>query len=183
MRRSRNSRVDAVTAHVADNGWIATGQAAEAGDEVRVRQAADVEHQIGVNRHAVLEAKAHEIDHHLGLRCAAARHPHEDVPQFVDREVRRVQDQIGHRADGVELAPLFRDALAHRTIGRQRMRATGLAEPSNQRRVARLEKNQGRRHGAGPQLPIDTRKLRQKSPLAHVDDDRDLVGTGIVTHG
>ena len=54
---------------------IAAGAAAQRRHEVRVRQAADVEHEVGVDRHAVLEAEAEQRDHEARARCGRATGP------------------------------------------------------------------------------------------------------------
>ena len=90
--------------------------ARKAGDEMRVGQKPAVEHQVGVERHAVLEAEALEGQHQPRARVAVARHRLEDLPQLVDGEVRRVHDLVGHRADLREHLPLFVDRIADRPV-------------------------------------------------------------------
>ena len=54
-----------MTHHEPYDLWIAAGQRSQPIDEVRVRQTADVEHEICVDRRAVLESEAHQVDDHL----------------------------------------------------------------------------------------------------------------------
>ena len=60
-----NSRVDGVLLHERHDRAVAAGPPPQRRHEMRIRQAADVEHQVGVDRHAVLEAEAQQRDHQL----------------------------------------------------------------------------------------------------------------------
>ena len=60
-----NSRVDASRSMNVDNRPVAPGPAAQRGHEMRIREAAHVEHEIGVDRDAVLEAEAEQRDDQL----------------------------------------------------------------------------------------------------------------------
>ena len=64
-----NSRVDGVALHERRDRPVAPGPAPQRRHEVRVRQAPHVEHQVGVDRHAVLEAEAEEGDDEAGARA------------------------------------------------------------------------------------------------------------------
>ena len=163
-----------IALHEFGDGAIASRAPAQRRDEMRVRQAPYVEHQIGVDRHAVFVAEAEERDHQARLR-SIARQPHEELPQLVYGHVGRVDDLVGHVADGVEARALFADSLAGGAARRERMRPPRLAEAAHERRVARLEEDENRvqlRQLA--QAAEDFRKRRQESPFAHVDHDRDL---------
>ena len=70
-----NSRVDGVALHEGDHGAVAAGPPAQRRHEVRVRQAAHVEDEIGVDRHAVLEAEAEERDDQARARPRRATGP------------------------------------------------------------------------------------------------------------
>ena len=70
-----NSRVDGVALHEARDRAIASRAAPQRRHEVRIRQAADVEHQIGVDRHAVLVAEAEQRDDELRARPVARQRP------------------------------------------------------------------------------------------------------------
>src|SRR5213593_2690682 len=48
--------------HVADHPAVLAGQGAQARDEVRVGEKADVEQQVGLERHAVLVPEADQVD-------------------------------------------------------------------------------------------------------------------------
>ena len=130
----------------------------------------------------MLVAEAEQRDHEPRLR-AIARQTHEELPQLVDRHVRRVHDLVRHVADAVEPRPLFTDPLARRAVRRERVRPPRLAEPPHERVVARFEEDQHRvepRHL--PQPAEDHRKLREEVALAHVDDDGHLVDVAAGAH-
>ncbi len=70
-----NSRLDSVALHELHHGAVAPGAPAQRGDEVRIRQAAHVEHEIGVDRHAVLVAEAEQRDDEPRPRARRATGP------------------------------------------------------------------------------------------------------------
>src|SRR5258706_609325 len=67
-----------IALHERHDGPIPPGAAPESRDEVGVRQAADVEDQIGVDGNAVLVAEADDGYHKL-CSTALARHAHEEL--------------------------------------------------------------------------------------------------------
>src|ERR671930_46291 len=69
--------------------------------EMRIRQAPDVEHQIGIDRDAMFVAEAEKRDDQARAR-RVARQPHEELAQLVDGHVGRVDDLAGHDANGLE---------------------------------------------------------------------------------
>ncbi len=69
---------------------VLSGQRPQVGLPVGVRQAAGIEHQIGIHRNAVFEAEGLELDGHGGL--LGAHHPvFDQVAQFVQVEMAGVQ--------------------------------------------------------------------------------------------
>src|SRR5690606_33102992 len=68
-------------------GRILAGTGAEVRLEMRVRQEPCVEHEIGVQRHTVLEPETEQRDDGSWPRLAFARRRHEGVPQFVHGHV------------------------------------------------------------------------------------------------
>jgi hypothetical protein len=80
---------------------------------VRIGQEPRVEHQIGVEWHAVLEAEAEEGHDRTGAGATVARGGHECVPQLVHGHVRGVDDLVGHLPDRHQLLALEADALTH----------------------------------------------------------------------
>ena len=140
-----NSRVDGVPLHERRDGAVAAGPPPQRRHEMRVRQAAHVEHQVGVDRHAVLVAEAEER-HRPAARATRSRDSaHEELPQLVDRHVRRVDDLVGHARGWRSAARARRGCPSlDRPVRRERMRPPRLAEPPHERRVARLEEDQHR---------------------------------------
>ena len=110
-----NSRVDASRLHERDHRPVAAGAPPQRRHEVRIRQAPDVEHQIGVDRHAVLEAEAEQRDDQAGPG-PIARQAHEELPQLVHRHVRRVDDLVGHARGWRSAAPARRGCLRSPTV-------------------------------------------------------------------
>src|SRR2546425_9150495 len=108
---------------------------------MRVWQAPDVEDQVRVDGDAMLVPETDEVDDHLRPARCFARQLLEHVAQLVNRQVGRVEDEIRHRSDGVQLRPLLANRLGQRSVPRQRMRTAGLAEPAYQSRMARFEKD------------------------------------------
>ncbi len=67
---------------------------------MRVRKKSHVEHQIGVQRYAVLESETDEVHRQLRfLRAGHARKGGKLLPQLVNGELGGVDDLIRHGAD------------------------------------------------------------------------------------
>ena len=106
-----NSRVDASRSMKRADRAVAAGAPAQRRHEMRIRQAAHVEHQIGVDRHAVLEAEAEQRD-----RRAAARDRSRDSPMKNCRSSWTVMSDVSTissamLADRVQARALVADAL------------------------------------------------------------------------
>ena len=103
-----------VRIHVVDNRLIGPGVRLQVGNEIRVRQKADIENQIRVDRNAVFESKTHER-HEQMLRLPLLKQPDGMLPQFVNREAGCIQNVIGHRTDwGKQIA--FERGVRERTV-------------------------------------------------------------------
>ena len=98
----------------------------------------------------------------------------ERLPQLMHRQVRRVDDVIGHRPDAVHPPALGLDPFRRRRVRRQRMRPPRFAEAPHERGVRRLEEDQRRvQPFHAPQLPVRLRELREKILFPDVHDDGD----------
>ena len=99
---------------------------------IRVRQAAHVEHEVGVGGQAVLVAERLDHDRHRARR--ARRDSLANLlAQRVDRHARRVDDELGRVDDRREELALLGDRfLEARLVVRQRMLAARLAEARQQ---------------------------------------------------
>ena len=143
--------------------------------EVRVGQEADVEHQIGVERDAVLEAERHQRD-------GQARPPpgrdvvlDEQVLELVHGERGRVHHAVGDLAERGEHLALGADAVEYVAVGRQRVPAARLPVAAHQRLLARLqEQDLG---GVAPlaQLGQRVEQVREVFPLADVHAERHAI--------
>ena len=159
------------------------GLRAQAGDEMRIGQEAAVEHQVGVERHAVFEAEALERQHQpRALGGGRATIAWKICAQLVNGEVRRVDDLVRHRAD---LAPA---SAAPRSIASAtgRSGASGCGRRVSLKRRSSAASLASRNTSIGSQVrrrlqpPPDRRKLANEPALAHVDDDGDLGLVGVL---
>src|SRR6266498_569027 len=90
-----------VAFHEFHHGAVATRPPAQPRHEMRVRQAADVEHQIGVERNTMLETEAEKRDDEPGARTVAGE-THEELAQLVDRHVGGIDDFVRQRSPGTK---------------------------------------------------------------------------------
>ena len=109
---------------------------------VRIGEEADIEHEVGVRRHAsaVGEGEHEDRGRPLGLRLEARSN---DVAQIADGKSARVEGDIRSFADPAEQSALARNSLNDRLVMRQRMRTAGLAEASAQHLGLAIEEEQG----------------------------------------
>ena len=123
----------------------------------------------------MLETEAEKRDDEPGARTVAGE-THEELAQLVDRHVGGIDDFVRQRADQIHPRAFLANALADRSVRRQRMRPARLAEAPDQRHVGRFQKNQHRiqpRHR--PQLPEDFWKRRKEPAFTDIDDDSHFV--------
>jgi len=90
------------------------GELAELGDVVRVLHEPDVEDEVGLERDPVLEAEADQLDREA-VRIGRLAEPVEDpLAQLAERQVRGVDDDVGHGLDGLQQLALAGDGLEER---------------------------------------------------------------------
>ena len=94
-----NSCVCGKRANVFGDPRVASGQRAELGHEMRIGQEADIEHQVGIVGHAVLESEADAGDQNVFLGRLFLEALGQVRAQFVHVEFRSVDDQVGNGAD------------------------------------------------------------------------------------
>jgi hypothetical protein len=158
-----------------DHGGVEAGQLLQFLVPVRVRQAAHVEHEVGVARDAALEPERAKQDRRLG--AAAVHTVAHQLAQFVHRGARRVQRQVGGRRDRRQQPAFLVDRFAQRhLIAAQRVLAARLAVALHQRRVARVQEHD-LAGGAGAAQPLDDlRHLAQLvRTVARVDADAEAL--------
>ena len=106
-----------------------------------------------------------------------ARQAHEELPQLVDRHVRRVDDLVGHARGSRSAARARRGSL--RSTDRSGASGCGRRVSLKRRTSAAWLASRKISIGFEPrhlaQLLEDLRERRQEVAFAHVDDDRDLL--------
>ena len=91
-------------------------------DVIGVGQKADIEHEVCVQRHTVLKAEAHNIDHDgAAVRCIG-KIGVQLILKLTERQVRGVYDVIGKLPYRLELLPLTLNGVLDRAAGFYRQR-------------------------------------------------------------
>ena len=137
---------------------------------------ADVEDEVGLERHAELEAEADDLERELlraGLRAERRDDP---LSQLPEGRVRRVDRRLRHRADLVEQRALAGDRRLHAVVlGVQRVAVARLRVAPDERLVARLEEDDLGLDVAAVEGAQRGPKRHRRVALAHVEDDGDAV--------
>ena len=94
------------------------------------------------------------------------------LAQLAQRQVRRVDDDVGLLADRVEDAPLLGDRAGDPALVGERMAMAGLREAPDQDLVARLEEDDLRPDPATLEGAAHRRQGQGRVAGAHVEDDR-----------
>ena len=97
--------------HVVADGRVEPGQRTQLLDPVRVRKEAAVEHEIDVEREAVLVAERDDVDLECRVGAGLREQLAQTVAQLVHVERRRVDAQIGLADERLEQRTLARDAV------------------------------------------------------------------------
>ena len=144
------------------------------GDVVRVLHEPDVEDEVGLERDAVLEAEADQLDRELvrlGRRARAARRSARAARAATGptcRRRRRPRARIGssrRRSAAIEL----RDP----ALVAERMAVARLGEPPDEDLVARLEEEDPRPDPAALERAAHRRERQRRVAGPHVEHDRD----------
>ncbi len=97
---------------------------------MRVGQKAHVKDVIGIDRNTVLEAEGFE-DHRQFTLAFTQQSGTQHLGQLMHRHFRRIDDQIGAGAQGLQQIALFVDGAFQRQIlAGERVQATGIAVPA-----------------------------------------------------
>ena len=97
------------------------------------------------------------------------------LAQFMNRELRRIEDVVRHGADRREQLSLERNGFQHGPVRIQRMRTSRFAESADQHGIGRFKKPQ--RHFEARVLLeflVYGRKFTEGLPFADVDDHGDF---------
>src|SRR5258708_3483346 len=125
--------------HVLDDAGIGSVIRFQMRDKVWVGQESDIKNQIRIDRHAVLEAETHKR-HQEVLRFLLLEYPNGMLPQFMNRELRCIDDLIRHRADWGKPLALDRNRLEHGPVRIDGMRPPRFAESADEYSVRRFKK-------------------------------------------
>src|SRR6266852_7456536 len=119
-------------ANVAAHFRVFSRVAAEARDEMRIRQETNIKNQVGVGGNTVAVAKTHDGDEH-GPLVGIFEPLGNEVAQFVDVELRGINDHVCELADRFPELTLVPQTLADGKILSQRMGPARLAIAAQQR--------------------------------------------------
>ena len=153
---------------------VAPVERPEPGDEVRVREEADVEDQIGVVGDAVLVPEGDQRRRQPRAGLPRPVELDELVLELVDGERGRVDDPVGDLPELGQRLALGADAVEDVAVRRERMLAPRLVVPAHQRLVARLQEEHLHRVVAATQLAEPLHQMRQVLAFPHVDPERDV---------
>ena len=149
---------------------------AELFDVKRVRQKAHVEHEVGVDRDAVLEAEGHDVDENVAPRAAVGKILADALLQHGEREARRVDDEVCALAHGGEQLALAAHGLGQgaAALGLQRVRPARLLVAAHDGAFRRLNEQNAVVHAHAPKLPERGKQLGKALLTADVRHERDL---------
>ncbi len=151
-----------------DHRRVASGQRPQLGVVERIRQAAHVEDEVGVERQAMLEAEG--LEQQRQALCFAVR-----SDEVLDHRAQRVGleiagvDAVAEVEQGVQRLALAGDRLGERAVAvGHRVAAARFREALDQHLVARVEKDEAHRDAGGLELLQLLRQGRDRGAAAHV---------------
>ena len=134
---------------------------------------ADVEHDVGFQRDAELVPEAHEL-HDERLRLYLDRQVCEEpLAELAEREIGRVDDDVGPLPDPREETALLRDRARDPSLAREWVAVPRLREPPDEHLVAGLEEEDPRTDAPRVQARTDRRQCAFDVPRTDVEDDGD----------
>ena len=160
------SRTNARTSSVSPDSGRSSG------DVVRVLHEPDVEDEVRLERHAVLEPEADELEGELVGPDVGGQRGEQPLAELAQRQVRGVEDDVRLAPDGVEPAALLGDRAGDPALVAERMAVAGLAEPPDQDVVARLEEDDPRPDPAALERAAHRRQRERRVAGPDVEDDR-----------
>src|SRR4051794_18483034 len=104
----------------------------------------DVEDEVGLEGHAVLEAEADELERELVGADVRGQLREEPLTQLPERELGRVENDVRFGTHGFEPTPFLGDRIGDAPGLAERVAMAGLAEPADEDIVARLEEDDSR---------------------------------------
>ena len=151
-------------------------QAPEPGHEVRIGQETHVEHEIGVDGDAVLEAEGQEGDPHAGPDLAGSVHADQHVAELVHGQRGSVDHAIGDLPEVGQRFALGPDGVVHLPVPGQGVAAARLVVATQKRLVTRLDEQDLDLMPSRSELPQGVQQVGQVLPLPHVDAQGHPVG-------
>src|SRR6266851_3249881 len=118
---------------------VASCQRAKLWHKVRVGQEPHVKDEVGILGHAMTKAETHARDQDAFLARLLAETLRNVGPQFMDVELRGVDDEIGQPADRAQMAPLGLQCRFYWRVRAQRVGTAGFAEPSQKHSIGCLQ--------------------------------------------
>ena len=147
---------------------------------MRVVEEPHVGDKVGVLRQPVLEPERDDVDGERGVLLAHLAH--DEVAQFVDIEVARVDDGVRALAHGGQQLALTRDALEQSAVLLERMRAARLLEPVYECVVGRVEEHQAHGHAALLEVVDHRLDVREQPARAHIDHGGEAISGILADH-
>src|SRR3954451_15411201 len=139
-----------------------------------VRHEPHVEHEIGLDRDAVLEAEADQLEREaIGVRVGADL-AEEPLAELAQGQVRGVEDHVGLGPDGIEQGALGGDRADDPLPARQRMAMARLRETPDENVVTRLQEEDLGLDAAALEGTAHRSERKRRVARAHVEHDRDL---------
>src|SRR4029453_10170964 len=156
--------------HICADRWVKPGARAQLRYPVRVRQEPAVDHEVGVDRQAVLVAEGDHSRPKTAL-VLLAEHSIDLAPELVHVQHRRVDDDVSLSAEVSQQLSLPGDPVDDTAVALQRVGPAYIFKPPDQSLVVCLEKDD-----PGVQVPVNhlgERALQgiEKGPRPYGDDD------------
>src|SRR6185437_4010575 len=162
----------------ADRGVLARKRL-QPGNIMRIAQETDIEHEIGVARQALAERERRHEDAEAGLDREMEM-PMQHTLQITGRQQRRIDDEIGAIAQRAHALALQANAVADRTLGRERMRAARLGVAPLETIVVAIEEDDAQIEALIVDQAVERRDQRRDGEVArtHIDAERErrLIG-------
>src|SRR5258708_13455588 len=147
---------------------VASCQRAKFWHKVRVGQESYVKDQVGILGHAMTKAETHARDEDAFFARLLAETLSNVSPQFMDIELRGVDDEIGQPADRAQMAPFGLQCRFYWRVRAQRVGTSGFAEPPQKHSIGGLQVDDLR--GNHPPYRLENSgKLIELRSLANID--------------
>jgi hypothetical protein len=152
--------------------WIFPRQPLQVFDKIRIPQEAHVKHQVSLIRDPELKTEGQQRDGQAAVLIPLQIMSREQVLEFVNREVRRIDDSICPTLELEQSFPLELNALQHRRLRQERMRPARFRESADEDFVSGLEKEELDRDIEGSHTIQVREQIGKESALADIDSER-----------